>query len=508
MDDFKIEDLWIKMIAIKRVLFNYSHSAFWIIAVLILTSGTVLFINSIELEPVHILIVLLIGIGGVAIFYYLRNELILAIYYWVTLLWPYLGFEIVDHPIKFSYLMIPLLCFVILTIMFTRNIQWTIYSHPIFTLSALYTIIIFISSILNLNYLTSATYSFIALWLLGFVFFTFYLGYISTFDEKKVISLAENTLTVFMWMGFIAFIIGLLEYYWPDEVHKFYNPRGGEELWGSRGVSDFILGIDIKRIGSIVGSPNVFGQFMSMVGIIVTCLSFIRKKYVYLMLLPISFISVAVLSNSRGALISFVITLLIILLYFRRYFLVFTFGASIALLSPFFLGLFKAGYSPTPDKFPELLSEIPTLSERLFFWYSSLSSLRENPIHFIYGYGPSNEILLYNIGVQGAHNIIVTNLHCFGIVGVTVIFLLIVNLFRCIKGLENKYSYNKFIFTSFLFVIFGLIVHSFIDDIFYFNSAMMLLLFPLLVVIANLSKAGRKVNAFHKGNLGGGQVWR
>jgi len=484
------------MTTIERALINYS--AFWtVLLAIVVAILTSLLISSIALHSVQVLLIFLIGLGGLIIFYYLRKDLILAIYYWVILLWPYFGFTIAHRPVKASYLVIPVLCFVILTSIFVRNIiarniRPKVYSHPIFTLSLLYTMIILMSSFLNLRYVTPATYSFLALWLLGFAFFTLYLGYISTFDDKNVISLAENTLNVLVWIGLIAVIVAVLEYWWPVEIHEFYNPRVGEGSWGNRGGIEWF--INLKRSGSIIGAPNAFGMFLMVTSIIAWYKWKFGKNPLLLGIIPIYFAGIFLFSNARQAIVGFGLIFILIFLHERKYIHALLFGvvcASVFMMAkPFMSALMTAGKHYIDNPY-DIGPDIPILGERISIWAAVLYTLIVSPVHLLSGYGVSNDVMLSGITKQTAHNIFLTAFHFSGIPGLVLLTMIIISLLRRTKRLL-AYSIAKPFLRPFYFIIIAMLLSSLVDSIFFFNPLITWVMFPLIACLIKVDSLAKQ----------------
>jgi len=470
----------------KPINWGLANSAVSVLSVLIATSGIALFISTFDLEPVHVTVIALIGLGGLISFYYLRSNIILGIYYWVILLWPYL-FEVADHPVKTSYLVIPLLCFVILTIMLTKKIRFNVYTHPIFRWSVLYAAMMLLSTLFNLNHMTTATYSFLALWFLGVAFFVLYLGYINTLEKERVIGLAENATTVIMWMGLIAVIVAILEYYWPVEIHRFYNPRVGEESWGFRGGIEWF--IDLKRGGSIIGAPNAFGIFLVITSIIAWHKWNLSKNVVFLGMVPIYFFGILLFSNSRQALIIFFIIFMLIFLRERKYILILFWGilsmSTFILTKSLIVGLLTAGrhYIANPLG---LGPDIPVLGDRVSLWVATVYTLLRSPAHFMHGYGSSNNLMLSVIGKQTAHNIFLTALHFYGIPGLIILIMLIRSLLKKTKVLLMSRDGKSFL-NSFYFILICMVLSSLVGSIFLFNPLITWIMFPMIAFLIRIS---------------------
>jgi hypothetical protein len=184
----------------------------------------------------------------------------------------------------------------------------------------------------------------------------------------------------------------------------------------------------------------------------------------------------------------------------RRFVLVFVMLAVSVLglwIFPMSTNIFEAGVTVNTNMSG---GNIPGISERLHFAGESFGTLLAKPVHFLYGYGPSNNMILQGLGVFGAHNIFMTNLHFYGIAGLTIIILLMFCLVRSPLRMSRSHPILKYFALTSLFIFFNLIVHSLVDDVFYFQTSIMWIVFPLLAVIANLTvrdNSHEKKNSIH-----------
>jgi len=330
------------------------------------------------------------------------------------------------------------------------------------------------------------------LWILGFAFFTLYLGYISTFNEKKIISLAENTLNALVWIGLIAVIVAVLEYWWPVEIHEFYNPRVGEESWGSRGGIQWF--IDLKRTGSIIGAPNAFGMFLVMTSIIAWYRWRFDKNPLFLGIIPIYFASIFLFSNARQSIITFWLIFMLIFLYERKYIHAFFLSVVVAsvfiIAKPFMIALMKVGKHYINNPYG-IGPNIPILGERASIWAAVLYTLIVSPIHILFGYGVSNDIMLLQIGKQTAHNIFLTAFHFSGIPGLVLLTMIIISLLRQTKRLLT-YGIAKPFLYSFYFITIAMLLSGLVDSIFFFNPLITWVMFPLIACLIKLDSLAKQ----------------
>ncbi|MBI5190983.1 MAG: hypothetical protein HZA22_09935 [Nitrospirae bacterium] len=440
-----------------------------------------------DVEPVHIALVLIICAGGVASFHLLKDDWVLAAYYWVIFLWPYL-FEVSGHPIKSSFIVMPILCFVMmLGFAVRRNKSIAVYSHPVALGLIYYTAMIVAGNILNMGNATGATTSSLFLWFLGFPFFMLYLGRVDGFSGERVKRLAVNTMDLLLWAGVAAVAVGFLEYLWPVQVHDFYNPRIGGESWGTR--ADWEMFIDIKRGGSIIGAPNAFGLFLDCASIIAWYKWVVEKKVNYLLLLPLFFVGILVFSNSRAALLIFFVMSVVILFREKKYafaFNVLLFSLAVFILASTKLGqLFYSGehYVQNPVG---IGSNIPIIGGRVSIWVASVYTLLVNPVHFIYGYGGSNDFMLNEIGKQTAHNVFLTALQFYGVIGFGIVVYFFRQLYKK-SGAMLAAGDAPMFSRPFRMMLWGFLISSMVDCVFIFNQHFLYAIYPLIVFLVKLS---------------------
>jgi len=290
---------------------------------------------------------------------------------------------------------------------------------------------------------------------------------------------------VFLWIGVISSIIAILEYYYPEIVRTFYNPELKEKIL-TRSNTEWFM--DIRRTGSILGTPNSFGMFLIFCSIIAWYNWIYRKNLFFLLLIPIYFFTIFFYSNSRSALIIFFIITLIILFRYRKYLLIF-FLMYLSIFSFIFvkskiISFFLSGKKYIANPL-EIGQNIAGLGERISLWIASLYTLIQKPIHFLYGYGSSNDLMVFIIGKQHAHNIIISVLQFYGIFGLVCLFFFIKFLFKMIKDLSIL---KGFIFPkAFYLILVAMLIHSFVGGIFIFNPHMNCILYPLIAFIIRLS---------------------
>jgi oligosaccharide repeat unit polymerase len=391
--------------------------------------------------------------------------------------------------VRLSYLVLPVLGFFCFIRMLSRN--GLIFDNLLSILFCLYTSIMFVSLLLNIDFLTTSSYANSFLWLMGFLFFVLYSPTLRRSSPEKLSSLGENMLLILVPIGVIALVVGVMEVIKPLEVHALYSPDRGEELMGHAMSMDLL--IELKRVGSIVGAPNAFGAFMSMCTITACSVALMKKKHWYFLLAALLFLGNGLLSGSRGALVGSFLTILAMLIYFRRFFLLGSIlAASLGAVAfiPALQQIFRSKYAESYYSNAPL--EFGAFNERLFFWAETLWSLVQNPIHMIYGYGPANKLLIDKINVGSAHNIFLSSIHDYGIVGFAILMSLIIYLFYINISIIKQFKGNDFFSTTSIFIMIALLVHSLADNVFLSNTFIMWSCFPWLAVLSNIYLSVRK----------------
>lgn len=145
----------------------------------------------------------------------------------------------------------------------------------------------------------------------------------------------------------------------------------------------------------------------------------------------------------------------------------------------------SSGYVPAGA---EVARGVPAAAERLFVWQRSLEG-SEGLQSFLIGSGPINRAFLARTGLRGAHNLLITNFVFFGVAGVICVLGLCAELLRVIRRLWGD-AETRSVARTMLCVLTALLVHSLVDDILFYNTAVMLIVFPFLALLLRLDRAG------------------
>lgn len=425
--------------------------------------------------------------GTIVLLYPLRSRPLLGAYF-VSVTWlPYITFSD-GISIRIAYFLVPMVCLYLTWKKILRGRGKLRPPVPLLTLTLAYTLVLMISSFINQSSLTPPSYSFLVLWILGVVFFVLiHCAYLEHLSHDEIEKVAIKLMRAFLWIGTAVFFVAALEYIDPDMVHNYFSPKILEDnRWGTRGD---LADIGIKRLGSTIGSPNGLGAFMILPAIYSLALFAGNHRVRYLPTFLVMVFTVLFFANSRGALMGIVIATILMLIRLRKYGLL-AFSCVIGcVFFLFFWQILSGGSDSSPYANSAKMDfylfgiRVPALLiERAYFWASSLEIMGSHPAHLAFGFGVSNELLYDAIQKRGAHNIVFTNLNFFGLVGLGTLSMLVFITLR--DTLRSPHIYSQ----ALGYALIGMLVHSMVDDILYFNTGVMWVVFPLLAVHLRLNK--------------------
>lgn len=401
-------------------------------------------------------------------------------YYVTLLLFPYLP-EVAGRPVRFSILALPFIALLLfgrisLSAPLSALSRATI-RHPVVLLIVLYLAWQVICSLVNQSALTTATASYFAHWIVIPILVPLLVLRVSQLPFHRI---TETALELVRWLPLIALIsvgIGVLEIVNPEAVRPLYSPRGGDELWGLRGGDrETLLGLAFTRVGSIIGAPNAYGCFLGVSAVLAFWRFRSDNQYSSLMVAGVLLGSIWLLPNSRGAMLASLVAIAFSLVQVK-YLLAIVCGGTVALLVNDGLHRVIISQLATFDA-----DAIAPLAERLSFWLQTLDHIRANPTHLVFGFGTSNRFFIETLGVQAAHNVVITNLHWYGVPGVALLLgsaLAVARMFRRIAAQFRVFGGLPYAFSVVL-------IHSLIDDMYLFNTSVMAILVPLLSVFVCL----------------------
>lgn len=435
------------------------------------------------LDPVEVAVLLLSTAGAMQVVLRLRGDLALGAAMALAFFLPYAvvaGTEIRVSGIVPVLLMVAAL---VLTV-HASGIDRGIVREPFVRWMTAYIVVVCLSTSLNAGRLTPQSAPFLIAWLLIQVFFLAYVFYRPHMTIEAQLSIARRYLDVLVAVAVIAVALGVVEYLRPGAVQSFFAPQARVERWGERGaLSGWI--IPLKRTGSLVGSPNAFGALITM-GFLVLVGGGQRRSVRRAVLAVLLAAGVVGLSTSRGATVGLLSGVAVYAMTSKRRIWAVPLLAGALMIGAFmpvtaeFIG---RGYVP---KNAELARSIPSAAERLFLWQRALSGGRD-PLRWLIGGGPINEPFVHRTALRGGHDLLVTNLAFFGLVGLTCVVALCREVLRALGALYRDRRTRELSRIG-LALFVALLAHSLVDDMLFYNTAVMLAFFPLLAMLIRLRR--------------------
>ncbi len=444
----------------------------------------------------------LIAAGLVGIFVILRHSVILAFFLASFTLLPYVPLG--GGTVRSGYLVAVMTCYsLLLIVMYYNSPSKSLRLAPIPMSLILFTLWAYCASALNACLVTRNSLTFLVIWSVILVFFVLAVNVYSRRSARAVEKIGTALLRSIVFCGVLSIVFAIVEQVSPAGVHKLFSARiVGENIWGGRNV--VIAGFSIKRVGSFIGSPNAFGAFliMPMMGSLVLG-GRGRYKLGYLTLTLCFLGAQLLLSNSRGALLGFLGAACVFLWREgNRIVLGILVLVGVALITVGGGGeMVNTAYIPSAAA--DALgvdSPVPAfLVERAYFWKFTLAAAAADIFHLLMGYGVSNQFLAQSVEKTGAHSIIFSSLHFYGVPGL----LLVLNVLN--KGEQGlrpsaRRNGNSPVSETAWYSGAGLLVHSLFDDVLLSNAAVMGIYFLLLVpAVAGTEAAKRQLRYTHYG---------
>lgn len=433
---------------------------------------------------INIIILFIIIFGLLISLYFLRNDFILAFFMWAVLLVPYI-IRTESFNIRGSYIIIPIILAYLIYKLFGYRKLYAINNKFIIVL-LFYLFIMTISVIFNEEYLLKSSYTSYALFFIISLFYLLYSEHSIRIGRTKLIDLGNKVFYVLIWFALVAIVVGLLEIIYPEEIKYYYSPE--IDIFLVRQMRDDFIFSKLYRSNSIIGSPNALGSFLLIGAISSLSYSFVYKKPTYVLLSIIFILSIALLSLSRGALVACIFAIIMMLIYFKKYIiltLTLLLSISIYYVIPNIMSIFFKKHDIYYGV--QYITGISALDERLFFWLEGIRTIFDKPEHILYGYGPSNIVLLNTINVKTGHNILISAVHYYGILGLLLLFIMIcLILYYQYKLVKNNHdSISNYYVVTLLFVTIGLLVHSLFDNVLFFDNIITYIYFPLISICIN-----------------------
>lgn len=448
-----------------------------VLGLMVLFTGTVLDRNT-GLESVSLMVLLLAVAGAVQVIVRLRSDLLLGAAMSLSLFLPYVnvsGLEIRASTLIPTFLLV---CGLLVTAR-THGLHTAVFRDATVRWMVAYVGVVIVSTVVNLGRLGPDSLPFLALWLVSHVFFLFYVLYRPRLTMERQLQVAEQMLNVLVLAASIALTLGVIEYFRPDAVEDFFAPARRVGLWGARGALAGWL-IPLRRTGSIIGSPNAFGALLAVGALVALGRHRDRTLADWVVGLTLA-VGVVLLSTSRGATMGFLAGVSTYVLTSRhRWWAVPLLAAAVGIgaLMPATVEFIGSGY--VSDE-AVVGRSLPAAAERFLVWSHSLQG-GLSPLSWIVGGGPVNTVFVVRTGLRGGHNLLVTNLAFFGLLGVTCVLALCREVVRATYQLRAD-SRTRVLARVTLAVFVALFAHSMVDDMLFHNTSIMLVLFPLLAMV-------------------------
>lgn len=341
----------------------------------------------------------------------------------------------------------------------------------------------------NLGRLSPESIPFLAVWLVAQLFFLTYVLYRPRTDLQRRLTVGRQYLDVLVVSAGLALVLGIIEYLRPEAVQAFFAPASRISTWGSRGALAGWL-IPLRRTGSIIGSPNAFGALLALGALAALGRNppALRRRDV--ITAAILSAGVVLLATSRGATVGLLAGASVYVLTSpKRLWAIPLLASAIVIggLMPASIEFIGGGYVPEGAV---LGRSVPAVAERLYVWQRSLAG-GFTPLSWVLGSGPINAPFLARTALRGGHNLVVTNLEFFGVAGLlSVVMLCRATVRIAMQLLEDPGT--RWLGRAGLSAFTALLVHSFVDDILFYNTSIMLAFFPLLAAMVRARQAMRE----------------
>lgn len=395
---------------------------------------------------------------------------------------PYLG-HIGDFNVKASYPIALIVCFLlaIRQLMSGGMLRALLLSRSLLALYGFSSLVLF-SYFLNLDGMAGGAASYVALLVYNLLIISLLCFYVASKPDGVDALMADRMVTTLLTVGLLLTLAVVVEYFYPNEMYRLFLPqrlidKTRYAVWGTRG------GMVARRYAATLGGPNLFGAMLILV--IPAAVSSVINGRTFFMKILGSLCTAGVvvdlwLANSRGAMSGALVAVaLYLFLRSRRVFMLLLVALSVAVAPT--LAYVQRSYLYTQS--------FGAFVERGRFWLTASSlTLRDFP-SMLFGIGPMNLAFFKKTGVSSAHNIFMSVFHSFGVVGIVMMVMVIVQLHRVMVGtisqkvtLGIKGEYAEIQYAAFV----GVLVHSLSDDIFLMNSQFMTIygicLAPLLAM--------------------------
>lgn len=208
--------------------------------------------------------------------------------------------------------------------------------------------------------------------LFNIIFLYFFLWIFLNIVEKTKKDNIILVLKFFSIIGFMEGVYGIFQYYKLDPLFVL-------ESWAKESR---------MAVAGTIGTPAIFGIFLSF-SLIVQIYLLINEKKFYFLIFAIPTFYAMILNNTRSAIFGTILSLSYLLFSkFKRKFLIYI----LILIIIFFIFIFFN--KDIKQRWGELfdLKKIHSANIRIFYWKVCIYAIKENPI---YGYGPASFSKVY-----------------------------------------------------------------------------------------------------------------
>lgn len=437
--------------------------------------------RSVGLDTPRVLVLLVAMAGALQVMVRLREDLLLGAAMALSLFLPYVtvsGTEV--RPSMF----LPTFLVLVGILATTREygLNTAIFGAPFVRWMIVYVLVVLVSTGVNVGRLSPESLPFLVLWLFSHVFFLVYVVYRPRLSLERQLALARQFQDILVLAAVLGLTLGIMEYFRPNAVQDLFAPSRRVGFWGARGALAGWL-IPLRRTGSIIGSPNAFGALLAM-GALVAVGRQRGRRAVNLVTGLVLAVGIVALSTSRGATMGFLAGAATYVVTSRyRWWAVPLLAAAVAIggLMPATVEFIGSGYAPEEAVVGRSL---PAAAERILVWQRALS-VGLSPLAWVVGNGPVNESFVVRTGLRGGHNLLVTNLAFFGVLGLVSVLALCRHVVLITFRLREDSRTRPLARATFA-VFVGLLVHSLVDDMLFHNTSIMLMIFPLLAMLVRV----------------------
>ncbi len=287
-----------------------------------------------------------------------------------------------------------------------------------------------------------------------FGLFSIWVIFKTLFKEKDF-----PVITIVLFSTLLLIIInGIYQYFWGLEITRQYVMEHPEII--SNMSDTYLERMASNRIFSTFVYPNTFAGYLLMLyPVVLFALLHYQKSLIKILcgILVALILPVFAATESMGGWFCFIITSVLVLLYFvvpRKYYIYWCIGLFVLCFLFVYKGI-ETGFLP----------KIGSLTDRINYWKSATQIFKEN---IAYGVGPGNFSQFYlRFKIPGAmeakfaHNILFELAACTGLTGL--VFFLITGFFFLFRNIRSFLHSGNFLLPGFVFGLVGFFLHCLVD---------------------------------------------